>query len=148
MCFVCSLAKQHTVFKWKDAISGFPVSQSSAEALGRSGGKTKHSLISDFLNTSAKNYLIGIGYVKTIASQRWDVFKTQCTTQKTKAGFSRLLRHPARCFINLSLTYLLIDSPTYLQPRDPHGARFPSVFFLHVFWQKPLGWVTQVLQAG
>jgi len=27
MCFACSLANQHTVFKWKDAISRFPVSQ-------------------------------------------------------------------------------------------------------------------------
>jgi len=35
MCFVCSLAKQHTVFKSQDAISGFPVSQGSAEPLDR-----------------------------------------------------------------------------------------------------------------
>jgi len=26
------------------------------------------------------------------------------------------------CYINLSLTYLLEHLPTYLQPRDPHGA--------------------------
>jgi len=26
-------------------------------------------------------------------------------------------------FINLTFTYLLRDLPTYLQPRDPHGAK-------------------------
>jgi len=53
-----------------DTISGFSVSQGSAEPLDRWGGKTKHHLISYFLgNTSAK-----IMYVKIIASQRWDVF--------------------------------------------------------------------------
>jgi len=73
--FLCSLAKQHTVFKWKDAISGFSVSQGSAETIDRWGGKTKHRLISYFLsNTSAKNYRNRIMYVKIIASQRWDVF--------------------------------------------------------------------------
>jgi len=51
--------------------------------------------------------------------------------KKTKAKFSRLLRHPAwkgkwpildLCFISLSFTYLLRHLYTYLQPRDPHGA--------------------------
>jgi len=75
MCFVCSLAKQNTVFKGKDAISGFPVSQGSAEALDRWGRKTKHRLISYFLsNTSAKHCRNQIEYVKIIASQRCDVF--------------------------------------------------------------------------
>jgi len=75
MCFVCFLTKQHTVFEWKDAISGFPVSQGSAEALDRWGEKTKHRLISYFLsNTSAKNYRNRIVYVKIIASRMWDVF--------------------------------------------------------------------------
>jgi len=42
----------------------------------RWGGKTKHRLISYFLsNTSAKNYRNQIVYVKTTASQRWDVFR-------------------------------------------------------------------------
>jgi len=69
MCFVCLLAKQHTVFKWKDTISKFPVLQGSAEPLDRWGGKTKHRLISYFLsNTSAKDYRNRIVYVKTIAS--------------------------------------------------------------------------------
>jgi len=55
--------------------SGFPISQGSAEALERWVGKTKHHLISYFLrNTSAKNYRNQIVYVKTTASQRWDVF--------------------------------------------------------------------------
>jgi len=55
--------------------SGFPISHGNAEALERWGGKTKHRLISYFLsNTSAKNYHNQIVYVKSIASQRWDVF--------------------------------------------------------------------------
>ena len=75
MCFVPSLAKQHTVLKWKDTISAFPVLQGSAEQLGRWGGKAKHCLISYFLsNTSAKNYRNRVMYVKIIASQRWGVF--------------------------------------------------------------------------
>ena len=75
MCFVCSLAKQHAVFKWKDAISGLPVSQGSLQPLDRWGGKTKHRLISYFLsNTSAKNYRNRIVWVKIIARQRWDIF--------------------------------------------------------------------------
>ena len=79
MCFVCLLGNQHTVFKWKDAISGFPVSQGSAEPLDRWGGKTKHRLIFYFLsNTSAKNYRNPVVYIKIIASQRWDFFETQC----------------------------------------------------------------------
>jgi len=75
MCFVCSLAKQQTVFKWKDAISRSPVSQGSAEQLDTWGGKTKHHPISYFLsNISAENYHNRIVYVKIIASHGWDVF--------------------------------------------------------------------------
>ena len=60
--------------------SGFPLSQGNAEALDRWGGKTKHRLISYFLsNTSAKNYHHWFVYVKIIASERWDIFQTQCT---------------------------------------------------------------------
>jgi len=53
--------------------SGFSVSQDNAETLERWRGKTKRRrLISYFLsNTSAKNYR---NRIKTIASQRWDVF--------------------------------------------------------------------------
>ena len=51
MCFVCSLAKQRTVFKLQDGISGFSVSQGSAEPLYTRGEKTKHHLISYFLST-------------------------------------------------------------------------------------------------
>jgi len=74
MCFVCSLAKQHTVFKWKDAISAFPVSQGSAEPIDSWVGKTKHRPISYFLcNTSAKNYLNWIMYVsKSKVGLFWD----------------------------------------------------------------------------
>ena len=67
---------------WKDAIYGFLVLQGSAEPLDRWGGKTKHHLISYFLsNTSAKNYRNRIVCVKIIASQMWDVFKTDAITK-------------------------------------------------------------------
>jgi len=47
--------KKHAAFKWKDAISGFPVSPGSAEALVRWGGKIKYILIAYFLgNICAK----------------------------------------------------------------------------------------------
>ena len=59
--------------------SGFPISQGNAEALKKWGGKTKHRMISYFLcNTSTKNYRNRIVYVKTRASQMWDVFETRC----------------------------------------------------------------------
>ena len=75
MCFVCLLAKQHTMLKWKDAVSVFAVSQGSAEPLDRWCRKTNHRLISYFLsNTSAKNYLNRIMYDNIITSQTWDVF--------------------------------------------------------------------------
>ena len=69
------LVKKHAAFKWKDAISGFPVSPGSAEALVRWGGKIKYILIAYFLrNICANNCRSRIVYVKIIASQRWDVF--------------------------------------------------------------------------
>jgi len=44
-----------------------------------------HRLISYFLsNISAKNYRNLIEYVKIIASQRWDVFETQCSIVQQK----------------------------------------------------------------
>jgi len=69
--------KKRAAFKWKDAISGFPVSPGSAEALVGWGGKIKYVLIAYFLgNNIAKIVAIFFGtvYVKIIASQRWDVF--------------------------------------------------------------------------
>jgi len=67
--------------QWKDAVSEFPVSPGSAEALARWGGKIKYSLIAYFLdNIFAKNCHNRTVYVKIIASQRWDViFETQCS---------------------------------------------------------------------
>jgi len=59
--------------------SGVPILQGNAEALDRWCGKAKDRLIFYFLsNTSAKNYHNWIMYVKIIASQRRDVFETQC----------------------------------------------------------------------
>jgi len=74
------LVKKHAVFKWKEAISGFPAFPGSAEALVGWGWKIKYILIAYFLgNISAKNCRIWTVYVKIIASQRWDVFETRCT---------------------------------------------------------------------
>jgi len=75
MCFLCFFGKKHAAFKWKDAISQFPVSPGSAEALVRWGVKIKYTLIAYFLaNIFAKKYCNWTVYIKIIASQRWDVF--------------------------------------------------------------------------
>jgi len=67
--------KKHAAFKWKDAISGIPVSPGSAEALVKWGGKIKYVLIAYFLhNIFAKNCFNRTVYVKIIARQMWDVF--------------------------------------------------------------------------
>ena len=61
------LVKRHATLrpKQKDAISGFPVSPGSAEALVRCGGKIKYILIAYFLrNFCAKNCRNGTMYVK------------------------------------------------------------------------------------
>jgi len=63
--------KKHASFKWKDIISGFPISPGSAEALVRWGGKMKYVLIAYFLgNIFAENGCNRTVYVKIIASQR------------------------------------------------------------------------------
>jgi len=82
-----------------------------AEALGRWGGKTNHRLISYFLsNTSAKNYHNRIVYVKIIASQRWDVFETQCTTLFAEFNNSEKLTQALQCsalITNLTFRHIL-----------------------------------------
>jgi len=71
----CFLVKKHAAFKWKDAISKFPVCPGSAEALVRWGGKIKYILIAYFLsNICAKNRRNRTVCVKIIASQRSDDF--------------------------------------------------------------------------
>jgi len=71
--YVCLLAKRDAAFKWKDAISGFPVSADSAEALIRGGRKINHHLIAHFLSKmSAKNYQNPFVYVKVIAKRSSD----------------------------------------------------------------------------
>jgi len=79
-CVSCFLAKKHASFKWKDAISGFPVSPGSAKALVRCGGKIKYILIAYFLgNICAKNCRNRTVYVKIIASSKGGTFfETQC----------------------------------------------------------------------
>ena len=59
----------------KDAISGFPVSPGSAEALVMWGRIIQYILIAYFLdNIYAKNYRNRTMCVKIIVSHRWDVF--------------------------------------------------------------------------
>jgi len=64
----------------KNAISGFPVSPGSAEALVRCGGKIKYILIAYFLrNIYAKNCRNRTVYAKIIASCKGGTFfETQC----------------------------------------------------------------------
>jgi len=67
--------KNHAAFKWKDAISGFPVSPGTAEALVRWGGKIKYLLIAYFLgNIYVKNCRNRTVYVKTIARCKGGTF--------------------------------------------------------------------------
>jgi len=67
--------KSNTAFKWKDAISGFPVSPGSAEALVRWGGKIKYILLAYFLsNICAKNCHNRTVYVKIIGSCKGGTF--------------------------------------------------------------------------
>ena len=74
------MVKRHATLKQKDAISGFPVSPVSAEALVRCGGKIKYFLIAYFLgNICAKNCCNRTVYVKIIASFKGGTFfETQC----------------------------------------------------------------------
>ena len=73
--FSVFLVKKHVAFKGKDAISGFPVSIGSAEALVRCGGKIKYILIAYFLgNICAKNCRNRTAYVKIIASCKGGTF--------------------------------------------------------------------------
>jgi len=73
--------KKHATFKWKYAISGFPVSPFSAEALVGWGGKIKYILIAYFLgNICAKNCCNRTVYVKIIACCKGGTFfETRCT---------------------------------------------------------------------
>ena len=50
ICFMF-FGKKHAAFKWKDAISGFPVSSGSAEAIFRWGGKITHVWLPTFSAT-------------------------------------------------------------------------------------------------
>ena len=86
--------KKHVAFKRKDAISVFPISSGSAEALVRCGGKIKDILIAYFLgNIRAKNCRNRTVYVKIIASCKSRTF----------------LRHSVVCLeINCIFCYLLV----------------------------------------
>jgi len=67
--------KKHAAFKWKDAISEFPVSPGSAEALVRCAGTIKYILIAYILgNICAKNCRNRTVYVKIIASCKGGAF--------------------------------------------------------------------------
>jgi len=81
--------KKHAAFKQKDAISRFPVSPGSAEALVRCGGKIKYILIAYFLgNICVKNCRNRTVYVKIIASCKGGTFfETQCSIKHTHIHF-------------------------------------------------------------
>ena len=69
------LVEKHAAFKWKDAVSGFPVSPGSAEALVRCAGKIKYIMIAYFLgNIFAKNCRNRTVCVKIIASCKGGTF--------------------------------------------------------------------------
>jgi len=98
LCFVFFFDKKHAAFKWKDIISGFPVSPGSSEALVKWGGKIKYVLVAYFFgNIFAKNCCSRTVYVKIIASQRWDVFETQCITRLAGLDVGRRIT----CLMNL-----------------------------------------------
>jgi len=74
-CVSCFLVKKHATFKWKDAISGYPVSLGSAEALVKWGGKIKYILIACFFgNICAKNCCNRTVNVKITASCKGGTF--------------------------------------------------------------------------
>jgi len=76
--FLVKKSMQHLSEK---TISAFPVSPGSAEALVRWGGKIKYVLIAYFLcNIFAQKLLQSNCVYKIIASQRWGVFESQCST--------------------------------------------------------------------
>ena len=67
--------EKHAAFKGKDAISGFPVSPGSAEALVRCGRKIKYILTAYVLgNICAKNCRNQAVYVKIVASCKVGMF--------------------------------------------------------------------------
>jgi len=68
-CVACKLTHHCAVF-WVSCFAR------NAEALERQVGK--ESIVWFLGNTSVKNYRNRMVYVKIIASQRWDVFETQC----------------------------------------------------------------------
>jgi len=78
MCFVCHLAKQHSVWNVKTLNFRISVSPGSAEALVRWGEKIKYHLTAYFLsNISAKNCQNRSLYVGVVASQNNDFFGTK-----------------------------------------------------------------------
>jgi len=79
--FSVFLVKKHTAFKWKDAISGFPVSPGNAQALVKWCGKIKYILIAYFLgNICAKNCRNRTVYVKIMGSCKGETFfETLCS---------------------------------------------------------------------
>jgi len=86
----CFFVKKHAAFKWKDIISGFPISSGSAEALVRWGGKIKYVLIAYFLsNICAKSCRNRTVYVNIIASCKGGTFfETQCRWGPSPPKFS------------------------------------------------------------
>jgi len=95
--------------------SGFPISQGNAEALDRWGGKTKHRMISYFLNNIfAKNYRNRIVY------------------SKSKVG--RFLRHGVDMVRKLGAVSLFrgeLDLPSNIMSPRPRRTSLPSGILIH-----------------
>jgi len=82
-CVHVFLLKKHAAFKWKDAISRFPLSPGSTEAPAMWGGKIKYILIAYFLgNICAKNCRNRAVYVKITARCKGGTFLTHGVYQK------------------------------------------------------------------
>jgi len=79
------LVKKRATFKWKDAISGFPVSPGSAEALVRWGGKIKYVLIAllsgqHFRQNLLQSNCVCKDYSKSNVGRFWDTVYAHGTT--------------------------------------------------------------------
>jgi len=149
-CVSCFLVKKHTAFKWKDAISGFPVSSGSAEPLVRWGGKIWGGkkvhfgclLSRQHFSQNCRNRTV---YVKVIASQRWDVFfEIQCIStylQQLNQQWCRYLWYHLQNFKTLKyvtitphIHWVQKKGATMFSPLIlPNANRFSNSFHLQTY---------------
>jgi len=111
--------KKHAAFKWKYAISRFPVSPGSAEALVRWGEKIKYIFIAYFLgNVCAKNCRNRTVYVKILASCKGGTFfETQCGVQSKpneRQAVYNAMRSNARPFAAIKIRGAIVYTSTFM----------------------------------